>query len=126
MMPAMDSLKPATDAELLNALIRLMTPFRRIFQQTLDVNRFLVDGTYAKDIVDRLMSADDPRLLVAAEFLRGRLPGEGIAQQVSVPVVNSAAPVAQVTETPLPIPELVPQSSASQDLQAAKYVKRLR
>ena len=116
---------PATDAELLNALIRLMTPFRRQFQQSLDVNRFLVDGTYAKDIVDRLLSADDPRLLGAAEFLRGRLPSE-TAQQVSVPVVNSAAPVAQATETPLPIPELVPQSSASQDVQAAKYVKRLR
>lgn len=116
---------PATDAELLNALIRLMTPFRRQFQQSLDINRFLVDGTYAKDIMDRLLSSDDPRILGAAEFLRGRLPSE-TAQQVSVPVVTSSAPDAQATVTPLPTPELAQQSPASEDARAAKYVKRLR
>ena len=118
---------PAADAELLNALIRLMTPFRRLFQQPLDVNRFLVDRAYAQDIVDRLLSADDPRILGLAEFLRGRLLGDLTAQPVTKSVIDPEASLATpVTPAHLSSTGAVAPSIESRGQQLAKYVKRLR
>ena len=48
----MDPTKPVNKGELLKVLTRLMTPFRREFQQFLDVNRLLVDQEYAREVLD--------------------------------------------------------------------------
>lgn len=123
----MDPANPNTDRELLDVLIRLMTPFRRQFQQSLDVNRFLVDATYAIDVVDRLLSATDPKISGAGEFLRSRLSGAASAQSLPAPQVNpSEIPAIPATPTPLPSSDIAPEPTPSQGGQSAKYVKRLR
>ena len=127
MSSAMDPANPNTDRELLDVLIRLMTPFRRQFQQSLDVNRFLVDATYAIDVVDRLLRADDPKILGVGEFLRSRLSGDARAQSLPASQVNPPASLATpATPTPLPASDIAPEPTPSQGGQSAKYVKRLR
>lgn len=115
------------DSELLNVLTRLMTPFRRYFQHSLDVNRFLVDREYANDIVERLSGADDPRILGAAKFLRGRLSGDGAAPPSFASVANvTSGPDAKARPTPLLNAEEARKSIPSQGEQGEKYIKRLR
>jgi hypothetical protein len=130
----MDSSKQAIDSELFNVLIRLMTPFRRQFQQTLDVNRFLLDPRYAREVVDGLMGSDDPRILDACHFLRARVQFDRPVQtkvdadktehsvSSTMTVDSENAPDAATTPT-TPSP---PAPPATQDVVAVKYVKRLR
>lgn len=119
------------DSELLNVLARLMTPFRRYFQQGLDVDRFLADGAYANDIVERLSSADDPRILGAAQFLRGRLSGNlrapsSSAASLPTPSAPSAPPATSAAAASFPRAEAAPDLPPNPEEQGTKYIKRLR
>lgn len=119
------------DSELLNVLVRLMTPFRRNFQQSLDVDRFLADGSYANDIVELLSIADDPRILGAAQFLRGRLSGNLRAPASSgaslpKPSAPSAPPATSATAASFPRAEVAPDLPPNPGEQGTKYIKRLR
>lgn len=126
----MDPTNSAIDSELLNVLIRLMTPFRRKFQQSLNVNLFLVDSVYAMEVMEQLLTTDDPRILDAANFLRERMRTHVPAQAVALSVPNLPAGPAQPAMLAEPNDpnnsELAPELSRSQSEQVAKYVKRLR
>jgi len=65
----------ATDRELLNALVALTAAFRRHFRRALEIDRFLSDTVYAKEVVDWLVSENDPALAQTTQFLRGRIQG---------------------------------------------------
>ena len=64
-----------TDRELLNALVALTTAFRRHFRRALEIDRFLSDSAYAKEVVDWLVRENDPALAQTTQFLRGRIHG---------------------------------------------------
>lgn len=129
-MRGMNPMNPAPDSELLNVLIRLMTPFRRQFQQILEVHRFLIDEDYAQEVVDQLLTADDPRIVGLAQVLCERIQVKGLVQpkhvsivsSLAVPVAHSAAP----SQTTPATSELAPDLALIQGEQVAKYVKRLR
>lgn len=115
----MDAIKPASDGELLKVLTRLMTPFRREFQQFLDVNRLLIDQGYAKEVLDKLQQSEHPNIVSARLFLADRmkidLPATPIAVAEVNPYANAGAP-----------PEVAAQPTPEQPVPLTKYVKRLR
>lgn len=123
----MDSIKPANDGELLKVLTRLMIPFRREFQQFLDVNRLLVDQGYAKEIVDKLQHSDNPNTVSAGQFLRNRMKVDTPAMPTELAPANSPPS----PEPPAAVNALAPSEAAAPSLpdQATpktKYVTRLR
>lgn len=65
----------AMDQALLNSLVGLMAAFRRHFQRTLDIDRFLADMVYANEVIDWLSNEKDPALTQTAQFLRSRIQG---------------------------------------------------
>lgn len=107
----------AADRELLNALVGLTAAFRRHFRRALEIDRFLSDTTYAKEVVDWLVRQNDPALAQTTQFLRGRIHGAGAvaATQAPGPAVP-APPSASVPGEPAPT-----DSGASR-----RYVKGLR
>jgi hypothetical protein len=73
------------DQALLEALVGLIAAFRRRFQRTLDIDRFLADMAYAGEVIAWLSNEKDPALTQAAQFLRGRMQaGVGSAQASKV------------------------------------------
>ena len=124
----MDPTKPVNNGELLKVLTRLMTPFRREFQQFLDVNRLLVDQEYARDVLDKLLQSDNPSILGAGHFLRDWMRGDVALTPPASAAVSSqphVAPPPVVTHAVVP-PPAAPVSTSDQGVSAAKYVKRLR
>lgn len=129
-MHAMEPVNPVMDGELLNVLIRLMTPFRRQFRQSLDVNRFLADSAYAESVVEQLVNTEDPRILGAVHFLRERmqvgLPLHSIPVSAADSTLASAAPDPLAVSAGRETSEFDPPRPSVQGADGIKYVKRLR
>ena len=101
------------DQALLNSLVGLMAAFRRHFQRTLDIDRFLADMAYANEVIDWLSHEKDPALTQTAQFLRGRMQvGAG---SVKAPKAGEPA----LGEPPA-------NSNAGNPAASSRYIKGLR
>jgi hypothetical protein len=65
----------AIQTALLNLLIRMVVPMRREFGQSLDVQQFLRDDGYARQMLERALAAQDPRLRDYAQQVNQHLGG---------------------------------------------------
>ncbi len=124
----MDPTKPVNKGELLKVLTRLMTPFRREFQQFLDVNRLLVDQEYAREVLDKLLQSDNPSILGAGHFLRDWMKGDvpltrPASAALSYQTQSAPSPAAAHAVVPPPVASV---STSDQSVAATKYIKRLR
>ena len=127
-MNTMDATPHANNGELLKVLTRLMTPFRREFQQFLDVNRLLVDPDYAREILDKLLQSENPNIVGAGHFLRSWIKSDSstpppASAGVSSHTHSAPPPAAVIAAVPPPV---VPVSTSDPSVAATKYVKRLR
>lgn len=79
------------NSELMNYVVRMVTPMRREFGCTLDVPHFLHDFAYAREILEKAYSSTDPRLREYAAYLDQKMfgPRSGPA---SAPAPSPAAP----------------------------------
>jgi hypothetical protein len=113
------------DSHLLNALVRMVVPLRREFGRQLDVQHFLHDLAYARDIIDLALSSKDTRLVEYARYVETRRFGPRIAQ-----AGPSSAPAADPPAAPIPAaPAAAPAKPTAEELRARvmkKYTDGLR
>jgi hypothetical protein len=86
---------PCEDSKLIPLLVRMVVPLRREFGRYLDVQHFLHDDHYAREVLKQASSSQDPRLRQQAEFI-GKLqfgPRGGDAPlRVEAPATASSPP----------------------------------
>lgn len=80
------------DSQLLNALVRMVVPMRREFGRSLDVQTFLHDLAYARDILDQALTSSDARLLEYAKYVETRRFGPRLAHSPVAPAAPISAP----------------------------------
>lgn len=67
--------EPNFEAEITNFLIRMVTPIRREFGHSLDVNKFLSDRPYALEVLQQAHASKDDRLRENAFYLEQKMFG---------------------------------------------------
>lgn len=85
---------PADDSQLMNYLVRMIVPMRREFGRSVDVQQFLHDFAYAKEVIDQALGSQDARLREYANYVQQRYHGARVADSPPPPSVNSTAPEA--------------------------------
>jgi hypothetical protein len=59
----------------MNYALRMVIPIKREFGRSLDVQHFLHDLAYAKEVLDEARQSQNPKLREYAEYLNSRLLG---------------------------------------------------
>lgn len=67
---------PSSDTALLDTLVRMVTPMRREFGWTIDVQQARRDVAYARRLIEQAMTSRVPRLRDYAQFVDSQLQGE--------------------------------------------------
>lgn len=114
----------------MNFALRMVIPMRREFGRAMDVQHFLHDLAYAKEVLDEARTSQNPKLREYAEYLNGRMfgprtasaPAPGVSQRVSDRAGAAAAADKANAEKP---GELSAEEEARQ-LMLAKYRSGLR
>jgi hypothetical protein len=91
------------DSQILNYLVRMVMPMRREFGRQLDVQQFLHDFGYAREVLTEAMTSQDPRLIEYAGYISKRVHGARIAD-------TPAPRVAAATPPPVAIPAVAAQA----------------
>jgi hypothetical protein len=95
---------PSSGESLMNYALRMVIPIKREFGRSLDVQHFLHDLAYAKEVLDEARQSQNPKLREYAEYLNSRLlgprnaaaPAPGVSQRLAAGAAASApAPGAQ-------------------------------
>jgi hypothetical protein len=95
------------DSGIMNYALRMVIPMKREFGRSIDVQHFLHDFAYAKEVLNEARQSQNPKLREYAEYLDSRMMGPRNA-----PPPAPAAPQASSSEDVL-------SSSTSSDQQAA-------
>jgi hypothetical protein len=82
----------ADDNQLMNYLVRMIVPLRREFGRSLDVQQFLHDFVYAREVIEQALGSQDARLREYAVYVQQRYHGPRVAD--SPPPPAAAAPAA--------------------------------
>lgn len=113
-----DAQRDTPDSGIMNYALRMVIPMRREFGRALDVQHFLHDLAYAKEVLDEARASQNPKLREYAAYLDKKILGPR----------NSAAPspsVAKPTIESAPsTSEKAPEFEDSQ-LSAAEEAKQL-
>jgi hypothetical protein len=115
-LPPMDP----PDSDMMNCVVRMVTPMRREFGRTLDVPHFLHDFAYAHEIIEQAKSSQNAQLREYAATLDAKLfgPRHGIERTARGPVAAapaSAAPAAGPAPASAgPAPAAAPGSSEAE------------
>jgi hypothetical protein len=97
------------DSQIMNYLVRMVMPMRREFGRQLDVQQFLHDFAYAKEVLAQALSSQDPRLLEYANYVAKRQHGARIADTPAAPPQSRAATrVVPEPLAPVPAPRAAP------------------
>ena len=67
---------PSSETALLNTLVRMVTPMRREFGWTIDVQQARRDAAYARRLIEQAMTSRVPRLRDYAQFVDSQLQGD--------------------------------------------------
>lgn len=110
------------DSQVMNYLVRMVVPMRREFGRNLDVQNFLHDGAYAREVLGHALSSQDARLREYATYVEKALYGPRPAEAPRVqPGVAAAEPVAAAA------PEAEdPEEQAMKALIMKRYTAGLR
>ena len=82
----------STENDLLNHAIRMVTPLRREFGRSLDVQHFLHDFAYAREVIDEAGTSNDERLRGYAAYFHAHLIGPRLASVAARPTAMEPAP----------------------------------
>jgi hypothetical protein len=83
------------DSQIMNYAVRMVVPMRREFGCLLDVQRFLGNSDYRRDMLDQARKSQDPRLRDYASYVESRLHGaRDNAPPSSAKLAAAPAPVA--------------------------------
>lgn len=69
------SQRDTADSGIMNYALRMVIPIRREFGRALDVQHFLHDLAYAKEVLDEARSSQNPKLREYAEYLDKKILG---------------------------------------------------
>ena len=123
---------PNEDSQLINYLVRMVVPLRREFGRQLNVQQFMHDFAYAREVLEQAKTSADPRLLEYAAYIEGRSRSPRIADKPSserkaeetaaeaLPTVAPAQPAAVAKST------LAPTAQELRDRVLKKYTTGLR
>lgn len=95
---------PASGDSLMNYALRMVIPIKREFGRSLDVQHFLHDLAYAKEVLDEARQSQNPKLREYAEYLNSHLlgprnasaPAPAVSQRLAAGNASAPAPAAQV------------------------------
>jgi hypothetical protein len=115
---------PFEDSQIMNYLVRMVVPMRREFGEVLNVQNFLHDQVYAKDVLKKALSSQDSGLRERAEYISklrfgprvGDPPAAGTAKKPpSAPAAASGGRPENVErrKKPRDTPEQKAQTSAT-------------
>jgi hypothetical protein len=116
----------AANSQIMNYLVRMVVPMRREFGRNLDVEHFLHDGAYAREVLQHARGSQDPRLRDYAAHVEKALRHEGDAAAMAGgtmpadPDTPAAAPPAGTPETD------AQEEEALRAIMLKKYVGGLR
>jgi hypothetical protein len=93
-------LPPSHHGDLLNHVVRMVTPMRREFGFALDVANVLRNVSYAREVIERAKTSQDARLREYADYLELKIfgPRNGPATRVhkaGCPAVEPPEPAAK-------------------------------
>lgn len=118
---------PASGESLMNYALRMVIPIKREFGRSLDVQHFLHDLAYAKEVLDEARQSQNPKLREYAEYLNGHLLGPRNAAPPSPAVTQRMN--ADSRDATAGAPATKPEPSAEEEakrLMLAKYRSGLR
>jgi hypothetical protein len=127
-----------THGKAMNTLLRMVVPIRREFGRSLDVQTFLHDLEYRKEIIEQALQSQDTRLRDYAKYVQQLLGSPRTAAEPPAPPASSqgaaaAAAPASVIESVFPSTEapstLVEPKSREDELREQilrKYTTGLR
>lgn len=69
----------ANDSQLMNYLVRMIVPMRREFGRSVDVQQFMHDFAYAREVIDQTLGSQDARLREYANYVQQRYHGARVA-----------------------------------------------
>lgn len=84
----------STENDLLNQAIRMVTPLRREFGRSLDIQHFLHDFAYAKEVIDEAGISNNERLRGYAAYFHAHLIGPRLASSAANPAAAVTVPAA--------------------------------
>jgi hypothetical protein len=118
-----------SNSELMNYLVRMVVPMRREFGRQLDVQHFLHDLEYAREVIQQALTSQDTRLLQYAKYVHAHhlgprnvsnAPAAAKGDQASQPA--AAAPT-EAVEVPL---SASPTAAEMRERVLRKYTSGLR
>jgi hypothetical protein len=114
----------STDSQIMNYLVRMVVPMRREFGRSLDVQHFLHDVAYAREVLEHAHASRDQRLREYAAYVENALHG------VRAGTLAPATPApAAVLPAPLPQEAMEATADEEQEMKASimkKYTAGLR
>ena len=116
------------DTQLINYLVRMVVPLRREFGRQLNVQQFMHDFAYAREVLEQARSSADPRLVEYARYIEGRSRSPRIADKPSasdIPVAD-AVPGIQAAKTPAATAPVEPSADELRERVLKKYTTGLR
>jgi hypothetical protein len=130
---------PTEDNHLINYLVRMVVPLRREFGRQLNVQQFMHDFAYAREVLDQAKTSTDPRLVEYASYVEGRSRSPRIADKPSAsepraddtateppPSAVPAAPATTPRSTAAAAPPSAPSAQELRDRVLKKYTTGLR
>jgi hypothetical protein len=118
----------------MNTLLRMVVPIKREFGRSLDVQHFLHDLTYRKEIIEQALQSQDTRLRDYAKYVQSLLGSPRTAADPPAPPKSQApaAPASVIenafasTEAPSTIIEPKSREDELRDQILRKYTTGLR
>ena len=95
------------DSDIINYAVRMVVPMRREFGRKLDVQQFMHDSGYAREVLDEALTSKDARLLEYASYVAQRLMSARIAAGPG-PLGRAAASAATSTAAASTAPDTQP------------------
>jgi hypothetical protein len=99
----------STDSQIMNYLVRMVVPMRREFGRSLDVQHFLHDGAYAREVLEHAHASRDQRLREYAAYVENALHGVRAGTRPAPPAT------AQAAVPPAPLPEEAVEAAADEE-----------
>lgn len=119
-----------SDSGLMNYALRMVIPMRREFGRSLDVQHFLHDLAYAKEVLDEARTSQNPKLREHADYLNGKMFGPRTASapapSVSQRITDRAGAAVAADKTPAEKPGTLSAEEEAKQLMLAKYRSGLR
>ena len=106
----------------------MVVPLRREFGRQLNVQQFMHDFAYAREVLEQARTSADPRLVEYARYIEGRSRSPRIADKPSASdnSVADTVPGIQAAKTPAATAPVEPSADELRERVLKKYTTGLR